>query len=92
MDSGINYQSGNILFRYTPLDINNIDNYYSYMQELSVLMENIAKAKEKEIYFSALDIPIPHFMPFLDKVYTWFQGVNKLPITYDKFIRQLNIR
>jgi hypothetical protein len=95
MDSVINYQSGNISFKYTPLDLNNMDNYYAYMRDLSALMENIAKAREKEICFMAVDIPVPHFTPFLEltlfKIYTWFQSVNKLYITYDKFVEQLDI-
>lgn len=95
MNSIINYQSGNVLFKYTQFDINNMDNYYSHLQGLSVLMENMVRAKEKEMYCLTLDIPIPHFMPFLEltlfKVYTWFQSVNKLAITYDKFIEQLDI-
>ncbi|MDR1369418.1 MAG: helix-turn-helix transcriptional regulator [Dysgonamonadaceae bacterium] len=95
MDSVINYQSSNILFKYTPLDMSSMDNYYSYMTELSALMENVAKAKEKEIYFMAMDIPAPHFTPFLEltlfKIYTWFRSINKLNITYEKFISQLDI-
>jgi hypothetical protein len=95
MDAVMNYQSGNILFRYTPLDMSSMDNYYAYMQALAALMESIAKAKEKEIYFMAMDIPAPHFTPFLEltlfKIYTWFQSVNKLHITYDKFVEQLDI-
>ena len=82
LDSIINYESNNILFRYTPLDLKNIDNYYAYMDDLSNLFETISKSREKEIYFMALDIPVAHFTPFLDltlfKIYTWFGSVNKL--------------
>ena len=95
MDSVINNQSGNVTFRYTPLDMSDMDNYYLYMEQLATLMENIAKAKEKEIYFMAVDIPMPHFTPFLEltlfKIYTWFHSVNKLNITYEQFVEQLDV-
>jgi hypothetical protein len=65
------------------------------MQRLANLMESIAGAKEKDIYFMAVDIPLPHFTPFMElalfKVYTWFQGVDKLTITYDRFVQQIDI-
>ncbi|MDR1121546.1 MAG: hypothetical protein LBM08_11590 [Dysgonamonadaceae bacterium] len=95
MDSITNYESNNILFKYTPLDLNDMDNYYAYMDDLSNLFEAIAKSMEKEIYFMAMDIPVAHFTPFLEltlfKIYTWFRSVNKLHITYDEFVSQLDI-
>ena len=95
LDSIINYESSNIPFKYTPLDLNDMNNYYTYMDDLSNLFETISKSMEKEIYIMALDIPVAHFMPFLDltlfKIYTWFQSVNKLQVTYDEFVSQLDI-
>lgn len=94
LDSIINYESNNIMFKYIPLDLNDLNNYYSYMDDLSKLFESISKSKEKEIYIMALDIPVAHFMPFIDltffKIYTWFNSVNKLQITYDEFVSQLD--
>ncbi|MDR1882601.1 MAG: hypothetical protein LBR26_07440 [Prevotella sp.] len=95
MDAVINRQTDNILFKYTPLDLNDMDNYYSYMKNLSDLMEGISKSEEKEIVFMAMDIPAPQFSPFLEltlfKIYTWFESVNNLRLTYDKFIESLDI-
>jgi hypothetical protein len=95
LDSITNYESNNILFKYIPLDLNEMNNYYSYMDDLSNLFETISRSKEKEIYFMALDIPVAHFTPFLDltlfKVYTWFRSVNKLQVSYEEFVSQLDI-
>ena len=95
MDSVTNYQSGNVLFNYTSLEVNNLNNYYLYMQQLANLMGSIANAKEKEIYFMAVDIPLLHFTPFMElalfKIYTWFQGVDRLTITYDEFVKQIDV-
>jgi hypothetical protein len=95
LDSIINSELNSILFRYIPMDSNNMDNYYTYMDDLSNLFESIVKSKEKEIYFMAMDIPVVHFTPFFDlmifKIYTWFRSVNKLEITYDAFASQLDI-
>ena len=95
VDSIINYQSDNILFRYTPLDMTDMNNYYTYMKKLKALFDEIANSKEKEIYFAALDIPVVHFMPFLEltlfKVYTWFQSINNIQLTYEQFTAKLDI-
>ncbi|MDR2144977.1 MAG: helix-turn-helix domain-containing protein [Tannerella sp.] len=95
IDSALNNQSGNIMFRYSPLDMSNMDNYYLYMQQLAVLMEGIAKAEEKEIYFMAVDIPLPQFTAYLEltlfKIYTWFQSISKQPVSYDKFCAMLDL-
>jgi hypothetical protein len=95
IDSAINNQAGNISFRYSPIDMSNMDNYYLYMQHLATLMESIAKAKEKEIIFMAVDIPLPHFTPYMEltlfKIYTWFQSVSKLTVSYEKFCEMLDI-
>jgi hypothetical protein len=95
LDSIISRELNNVLFKYIPLDLNDMNNYYTYMDDLSNLFETIAKSREKEIYFMALDIPVAHFTPFLDltlfKIYTWFRSVNKLQITYDQFVSQLDI-
>jgi hypothetical protein len=65
------------------------------MENLSDLFDNISKSREKEIYFMALDVPVAHFTPFLDltffKIYSWFRSINKLQITYDEFVSQLDI-
>ncbi|MDR2691591.1 MAG: hypothetical protein LBB73_04735 [Dysgonamonadaceae bacterium] len=95
LDSITNYESNNILFKYTPLDLNDMNNYYTYMDDLSNLFETIAKSVEKEIYFMAMDIPVAHFTPFLEltffKIYTWFRSVNKLQLSYDEFVSQSDI-
>jgi len=95
VDSVINNQAGNIVFRYSPLDMSNMDNYYLYMQQLAALIEGIAKAKEKEVIFMAVDIPFPHFTPYMEltlfKIYTWFQSVSKLTVSYEKFCGMLDM-
>ena len=95
LDSIINYESSNIMFKYTPLDLNDMNNYYAYMDDLANLFDTISKSKDKEIFSMALDIPVAHFMPFFDltifKIYTWFNSVNKLQITYDEFVSKLDI-
>jgi hypothetical protein len=95
MDAILNYQTHNILFKYSPLNLNDMNNYYTYMKDLSELIENIAKSKEKEILFMALDIPVSHFSSYLEltlfKIYTWFHSVNNLQITYNQFVDSLDI-
>ncbi|MDR1436658.1 MAG: hypothetical protein LBI65_00925 [Candidatus Symbiothrix sp.] len=95
LDSVINLRSDNIPFKYTPLDLKDMNNYYTYMKGLAALFDSIAKSGEKEICFMAIDIPVAHFTPFLEltlfKIYTWFQSINNLQVTYDRFVSGLDI-
>ena len=95
MDSIVNHQSSNISFRYSPLDLSNMENYYVYMDNLSMLLETNSKAKEKEMFLMAIDIPAPHFAAYLDltlfKVYTWFHSIKNLQLTYDEFVESIDV-
>ena len=95
MDSVVNCQSSNVLFKHIPLDLSNMDNYYTYKNNISMLFDSISKAKEKEMFFMAMDIPAPHFASYLDltffKIYTWVHSVKNLQITYDEFVKSIDV-
>lgn len=94
MDAVLHLDSDTLLSKYISLNFENIDNYYSYLEEFNNTLEPISKSKTGELYFTAEDIPIFHFMPFYEltvfKVYSWFQTVNNLKITYEEFSSQLD--
>ncbi len=94
MDEIWNQRSSGITFRYSSLDIvSNSTNYYNYMVQFTQAIEHLAKSQSKEILFTAEDIPIFHFMPYPEliffKLYAWYQTICNLPISYDKFVEEL---
>jgi len=94
IDSLLNYKSDNVIFKYTPLDFTDMQDYTSYIRSLSNLYEGLAKAKRKEILITAQDIPIFHFTPFVEltffKLYAWNQSINRNQISYDQFVSGLD--
>ena len=95
VDAILHHESNNALFKYSRLDLSDMDNYEAYMNEVATLYEGLIKASSKEILLTALDIPIFHFASFLElslfKLYAWNQSVYDGSITYDKFISKLDI-
>ncbi len=94
MDSVLNHQSNNIIFHQLCLNKNDMNNYYSYVKQISERLEIVASSKTKEIYYVAEDIPIFHIMPYAElmlfKVYVWHQTNLKNDISFDEFIQNLN--
>ncbi|MDR1756144.1 MAG: hypothetical protein LBR65_04185 [Culturomica sp.] len=95
VDSIINHKPDGVLFKYAPLDLRDMNNYYAHMDRLSDLFKTISQSAEKEVCFMVQDIPGVHFLPFLNlrlfKIYTWFRSVNQSRITYEEFVSQVDI-
>jgi hypothetical protein len=95
MDAILNYQSSNIMVKYSPLNTNNIESYYKYIEDLASLMENVAKSGNREIIIMSQDISTVHFYPYLEltlfKIYAWFKNFDDFQFTYDKFVETLNL-
>jgi hypothetical protein len=96
VDSIFNVKSNNIVFRYIPLDMSDVNDHYTYTDNVAAILETVSFAKDKEMRWMTLDIPIMHCTPFpelvLFKVYTWAQSVNKKGVitTYEKFVETLD--
>jgi len=94
IDTILNYESDNVLFRYYRLDLNNPDNYEKHLDELAKLYERVIKSKFKEILMTAQDVPIFHLMQFVEltffKFYSWNQSICGERISYEKFISMLD--
>ncbi len=75
LDSIFAVKSQGTIFNYTTLDIRDQSNYLAYMQRFSKSVEMVKQGKEKEIIFSATDVPVFHFMPFKEltifKLFAW---------------------
>ncbi|WP_243348320.1 helix-turn-helix domain-containing protein [Parabacteroides sp. FAFU027] len=94
MDEILNHKSNGITFRYSTLDfVNDPRHYHRYIDQFAKNIELSAKAEDKEILFTAEDIPVFHFMPYPEliffKLYVWHQTICNQPCTYDQFVADL---
>ena len=95
MDEILHLSAGNsALFSYVPIDITKIENYTLYMENLLNRMTMLKSAPEKEIFFTAQDIPFFHFLKYPEltffKLYAWNATINREPISYCKFCSLLD--
>ena len=93
VDAILNRSDNNVIFRYTPLDVTDINNYVRYMQQLASTIETLSTTNSQEIIFAAEDIPMFHFMPFPEliffKLYAWHSSVCNTYDTYEEFVGKL---
>jgi len=79
-----------VLFQYNPVDISNIESYIACLKRLVNFMEVVAASSyEKELIFSALDIPVYHICKYPDlaffKLFIWNDTLNSNSASFEKF-------
>ncbi|MDR2385336.1 MAG: hypothetical protein LBD80_06725 [Tannerella sp.] len=94
IDFAMGNTMNNLLFKYNSLDMNNMNNYQEYIKQLTETISDLSNAKSKEMYFTAEDIPIFHFLPYrelmLFRVYIWFIAVSSgNTIDFKQFLDQI---
>lgn len=81
----------NLQFNYISLDHNSQDVYKQYMKQLLASFSALSKAKEKEVFFTAIDIPMFHFLPFTEltlfKVYSWSNSIGSFTGKFTDFLK-----
>ena len=86
---GINRQA--LQFNYTPLDLSNPGTYKGYMKQLLQSFSDLSKVEDKEIFLTAVDIPMFHFLPYKDltlfKVFSWSNSSGAFLGKYDEFCK-----
>lgn len=93
IDSIVGNRNNDIVFKYNPLDLTDLNNYRVYIKQFTESVFVLTNAKKKEIYYTAEDIPIFHFLPFHEltffKVYVWHNAISDKDITYEKFVQEI---
>lgn len=93
VDALLGKQDDHVLFRYNSLDLKDLNNYRTYIKQFDASVQALSGAKEKEIYYTAEDIPIFHFLPFREltffKVYVWHNAVAESNLSYEQFVDQI---
>ncbi|MCC8197741.1 MAG: hypothetical protein LIP06_03990 [Tannerellaceae bacterium] len=93
MDAILNYKNDAVIFRHVSLDMSDMNNYFTYIEQFSKTIDTLATFRHGEIYYTAEDIPIFHFLPFPElsffKVYVWYNSVCNMVITYEEFVKKI---
>ncbi len=95
VDEVINHQSEQgALFQYTTINLANQDSYVNYIRRLSAILTGLKSASEKELIYTAQDIPFYHFLKYTElllfKVYAWNDTLTKTHILFKDFCDKLN--
>ncbi|MCC8134143.1 MAG: hypothetical protein LIP04_11605, partial [Tannerellaceae bacterium] len=92
----LNYKNDAVIFRHVSLDMSDMNNYFTYIEQFSKTIDTLATFRHGEIYYTAEDIPIFHFLPFPElsffKVYVWYNSVCNMVITYEEFVKKFKIK
>lgn len=87
--TGSNRQT--LQFNYTPLDLSDLEMYKRYMAQLLQSFSDLSKADDKEMFFTAIDIPMFHFLPYTEltlfKVFSWSNGTGAFHGKYGDFCK-----
>lgn len=93
LDSIFAVKSNVSLFNYTTLDLKEQSTYLLYMQNFSRSIEQLKEGKDKEIIYSATDIPVFHFMPFkeltLFKLFAWNNTTYNHKGSFESFMGEI---
>jgi DNA-binding Xre family transcriptional regulator len=95
MDEVLNYKSNQgALFQYAPVNFSEQESYFAYCKRMLETLTFFKSAQEKEVYYTAQDIPFFYFFDFPElmffKLYAWNDTVSRTPISYDAFCERLD--
>ena len=97
IDKGLLYRWRKVLgtkepslqFNYIPLDMSNTDVYKLYMKQLLHSFSDLSKVDDKEVFFTAIDIPMFHFLPYTEltlfKVFSWYNSTGAFKGNFSEF-------
>ena len=92
-DALIGAKQQSLHFGYVPLDLDDAVVYKLYMRQLLQSFTALAKATEKEVFFTAIDIPMFHFLPYTEltlfKVFSWSNSTGAFRGNFTEFCRMM---
>lgn len=81
------------LFRYAPVNFSGEGSYVAYLKRILETL-TFQSAQEKEVYYTAQDIPFNYFFDFTElmffKLYAYNDTVSRSSISYSEFCNNLN--
>jgi hypothetical protein len=95
LDEMLNYQSNQgALFQYMVVDIADRDSYIRYIERLAKSLTVLQNIEDRELFFTAQDIPFYHFLDYTEllffKLYVWNDVRNKEHLPFKNFCDKLD--
>lgn len=95
LDEIMNFNPANgVSFQYTSVDVAEPSSYIQYIKRLSETLSALAATKDRELFFTAQDIPFYHFLQHTEllffKLYVWHDIINREKISFCKFCDHLD--
>ena len=82
------------LFQYIAVNLDEQDSYMEYIQRLLSILTGLKSAQDKEILFTAQDIPFYHFLNYTElmffKLYAWNDTLTQNHVSYRQFCNNLD--
>ncbi|MBW8332760.1 MAG: hypothetical protein K0M40_12125 [Prolixibacteraceae bacterium] len=89
LDEIIGIKKQSLQFNYVPLDLREPEIYKLYMKSLLNSFSDLSKADDKEVFYTAVDIPMFHFLPYVEltlfKVFSWSNSTGAFQGKYGEF-------
>jgi hypothetical protein len=95
MDAILNYNSNQgTLFQYTSVNMADPESYIRYIERLSHSLTELLTVEDKELFFTAQDIPFYHFLNYTEllffKLYVWYDILNRERLSFENFCDKLD--
>jgi hypothetical protein len=95
LDEIMNFNPANgVSFQYTSVDLAEQSSYLHYIKRLSETLSGLTAVKDRELFFTAQDIPFYHFLQYTEllffKLYVWHDITNREKISFCEFCNRLN--
>jgi len=80
--------------RYTPLNLENLESYLTFIKSIANNIENTKYFPESEIILSAVDVPLLNILSYSEliflKLFSWSKTVYAYSSPYEEFVNQFN--
>jgi hypothetical protein len=95
VDEILNFKAGQgATFQYTSVNMADQPSYISYIERLSKTLTLLQTAEDRELFFTAQDIPFYHFLNHTEllffKLYVWFDATNPNRISFREFCDRMD--
>ncbi|MDR3246542.1 MAG: helix-turn-helix domain-containing protein, partial [Prevotellaceae bacterium] len=95
LDEILNFQSEQgALFQYTSVNMADQSSYINYIERLSKTLTLLQTAEDKELLFTAQDVPFYHFLNHTElmffKLYVWYDVINPNKVSFHEFCDRLD--
>ena len=83
----------NLIFRYHPVELMNLDSYRIYLRQFTETVVSFMRKKHGEIDYTAEDVPLFQFLQHRELVFfnlfVWFSAVSGSKLSFERFLGEI---